>query len=163
MPKCCSTQTDIRMAFVAEPPLLAQFIADELRQFSALACIRSQRQRRDPSAQHTQVRRRRGGVPRWRIHGHGHPAEGWWWPSAGSFFTESRDGPLYFGSLDGMREVDGGGLRYIGGETFAESGGVVGVDMGIVRRARDGDIGKPGVDQTARGFGVDVGQNAALQ
>lgn len=49
-------------------------------------------------------------------------------------------------------EIDGGRLIYLVTETFAKRRSVVRIDLGVVGRTRDGDVGKATADE----FGVNV-------
>src|SRR5258705_7317717 len=56
----------------------------------------------------------------------------------------------------GLAEVDGGGLADVMAHALGEVAGVVGVDLRLVRGARDGDVGKAGADELRVGPRVHV-------
>ena len=60
-----------------------------------------------------------------------------------------------------LREVHGGGFSDVRRQALSEGLGVVCVDAGVIGRAGDGDVGEAIVDEATRGFGVDMGENAA--
>jgi hypothetical protein len=58
-------------------------------------------------------------------------------------------------------QFDGGGLRDVRRQTLSEGRRVIGVNAGIVGSAGNGNVSEAIVDETVRGFGVDVSENAA--
>src|SRR5665213_1991092 len=58
-------------------------------------------------------------------------------------------------------EVHGGALRAVRRQPLAQRLRIVRVNTGVVGSSGDGYVGEPGVDEIARGIGVDVGENAA--
>src|ERR1700680_3603509 len=57
-------------------------------------------------------------------------------------------------------KIDGGGFAHIGAQTLGKRSGIIGVNVGVLRRARDGDVGKAGVEESGERIGVDVHENA---
>jgi hypothetical protein len=58
--------------------------------------------------------------------------------------------------------VHGGALRHIGPEAFAKCGCVVGINVCVLGRPRNGDVGKARVEQFGRRVRVHVHDDAVF-
>jgi len=59
-----------------------------------------------------------------------------------------------------LPEVDGGGLAVFSRKFGSKSGGIVRVNVRVLRSAGDGDVGKSAIDESAWAIGVYVGDDA---
>src|SRR5208282_5125744 len=59
-------------------------------------------------------------------------------------------------------KIESGGFTHIGAEALGKRGGIIGVNVGVLGRAGDGDVGKAGVEEFGERIGVHVDQDAAF-
>ena len=59
-------------------------------------------------------------------------------------------------------KIEGGGFAYIGTEALGKGGGIIGVNMGVLGRAGDGDVRKAGVEQFGERIGVHIDEDAVF-
>ena len=59
-------------------------------------------------------------------------------------------------------KIEGGGFAYIGAEALGKGGGIIGVNVGILGRTRNGDVGKAGVEEFGERIGVHIDEDAVF-
>ena len=59
-------------------------------------------------------------------------------------------------------KIEGGGFGHIGAETLGKSGGIIGVNVGVLGRTRNGDVGKAGVEEFGERVGVHIDEDAVF-
>ena len=59
-------------------------------------------------------------------------------------------------------KIEGGGFGHIGAEVLGKGGGIIGVDVGVLGRAGDGDVRKAGVEEFGERIGVHIDEDAVF-
>src|ERR1700677_1069936 len=59
-------------------------------------------------------------------------------------------------------KIEGGGFAHIGAEALGKRGGIIGVNVGVLGRAGDGDVGKAGVEEFGERVGVHIDEDAVF-
>ena len=59
-------------------------------------------------------------------------------------------------------KIEGGGFAHIGAEVLGKRGGIIGVNVGVLGRAGDGDVGKAGVEEFGERIGVHIDEDAVF-
>ena len=59
-------------------------------------------------------------------------------------------------------KIEGGGFGHIGAEALGKDGGIVGVNVGVLGRTRNGDVGKAGVEEFGERIGVHIDEDAVF-
>ena len=59
-------------------------------------------------------------------------------------------------------KIEGGGFGHIGAEALGKRRGIIGVNVGVLGRAGDGDVGKAGVEEFGERIGVHVDEDAVF-
>src|ERR1017187_4466614 len=59
-------------------------------------------------------------------------------------------------------KIEGGGFAHIGAEALGKGSGIIGVNVGVLGRAGDGDVGKAGVEEFGERVGVHIDEDAVL-
>ena len=59
-------------------------------------------------------------------------------------------------------KIEGGGFAHIGAEALGKRGGIIGVNVGVLGRARNGDVGKAGVEEFGERIGVHIDEDAVF-
>ena len=59
-------------------------------------------------------------------------------------------------------EIESGGFAHIGAEALGKRGGIISINVGILGRAGDGDVGKAGVEEFGERVGVHIDEDAVL-
>ena len=59
-------------------------------------------------------------------------------------------------------KIEGGGFAHIGAEALGKRGGIIGVNVGVLGRAGDGDVGKAGVEEFGERLGVHIDEDAVF-
>ena len=57
-------------------------------------------------------------------------------------------------------KIEGGGFAHIGAEALGKRGGIIGVNVSVVGRAGNGDVGKAGVEEFGERIGVHIDEDA---
>src|SRR6202162_4821881 len=55
-----------------------------------------------------------------------------------------------------LMKIEGGGFAHIAAEALGKRGGVIGINVGVLGRAGDGDVGKAGVEEFGERIGVHI-------
>jgi len=59
-------------------------------------------------------------------------------------------------------KIKSGGFAHIGAEALGKGGGIIGVNVGVLGRARNGDVGKAGVEEFGERIGVHIDEDAVF-
>src|ERR1039457_5475213 len=59
-------------------------------------------------------------------------------------------------------KIERGGFGHIGAETLGKRRGIIGVNVGVLGRAGDGDVGKAGVEEFGERIGVHIDEDAVF-
>src|SRR6266567_2995386 len=59
-------------------------------------------------------------------------------------------------------KIEGRGFAHIGAEALGKRGGSIGVNVGVLGRAGDGDVGKAGVEEFGERIGVHIDEDAVF-
>ena len=59
-------------------------------------------------------------------------------------------------------KIEGGGFAHIGAEALGKRSGIIGVNVGVLGRAGDGDVGKAGVEEFGERIGVHIDEDAVF-
>ena len=59
-------------------------------------------------------------------------------------------------------KIEGGGFAHIGAEALGKRGGIIGVNVGVLGRTRNGDLGKAGVEEFGERIGVHIDEDAVF-
>src|SRR5208282_2443307 len=59
-------------------------------------------------------------------------------------------------------KIEGRGFAHIGAEALGKRRGIIGVNVGVLGRAGDGDVGKAGVEEFGERIGVHIDEDAVL-
>jgi len=59
-------------------------------------------------------------------------------------------------------KIESGGFGHIGAEALGKHGGIIGVNVGVLGRAGDGDVGKAGVEEFGERIGVHIDEDAVF-
>jgi hypothetical protein len=59
-------------------------------------------------------------------------------------------------------KIEGGGFGHIGAEALGKGGGIIGVNVGVLGRTRNGDVGKAGVEEFGERIGVHIDEDAVF-
>src|SRR5580704_9691987 len=59
-------------------------------------------------------------------------------------------------------KIKSGGFAHIGAEVLGKRSGIIGVNVGVLGRAGDGDVGKAGVEEFGEGIGVHIDEDAVF-
>src|SRR6202167_3444508 len=59
-------------------------------------------------------------------------------------------------------KIESGGFAHIGAEALFRSGGIIGVNVGVLGRAGNGDVGKAGVEEFGERIGVHIDEDAVF-
>ena len=59
-------------------------------------------------------------------------------------------------------KIEGGGFAHIGAEALGKRGGIIGVNVGVLGRAGNGDVGKAGIEEFGERIRVHVDEDAAF-
>src|SRR5580704_9094408 len=59
-------------------------------------------------------------------------------------------------------KIDGGGFAHIGAEALGKGDGIIGVNVGVLGRTRNGDVGKAGVEEFGERIGVHIDEDAVF-
>src|SRR5580658_3046111 len=59
-------------------------------------------------------------------------------------------------------KIKGGGFAHIGAEALGKRRGIISVNVGVLGRAGDGDVGKAGVEEFGKRIGVHIDEDAVF-
>src|SRR5208283_2917946 len=59
-------------------------------------------------------------------------------------------------------KIEGGGFAHIGAEALGKGRGIIGVNVGVLGRARNGDVGKAGVEEFGERIGVHIDEDTVF-
>ena len=59
-------------------------------------------------------------------------------------------------------KIEGGGFAHIGAEALGKRRGIIGVNVGVLGRAGNGDVGKAGVEEFGERIGVHIDEDAVF-
>src|ERR1019366_8456352 len=59
-------------------------------------------------------------------------------------------------------KIESGGFGHIGAEALGKRGGIIGVNVGVLGGAGDGDVGKAGVEEFGERIGVHIDEDAVF-
>ena len=59
-------------------------------------------------------------------------------------------------------KIESGGFAHIGAEALGKRGGIIGVNVGVLGSAGDGDVGKAGVEEFGERIGVHIDEDAVF-